>query len=489
MPRFLFRGFKSSSGGNAKLNRGRLILPHAFSDTSSTVEAWPWDDGGKSVDDITTAKLEKDVVAHLSGIHVNTHFTSWAADFSTALQYAGNSKSAMIAVIDTAYCTPQTAVCHVPALHAAGIAHGPFPHEYLVYGPFLGAAYCCSVSVQDIRKAGRTPYGFDLTTSTNEDITAKDMECAKKVDSFFQHEVFEIAGPDLFLTVFAAELSRQKLPSVRHGHMDESSWSLRDTQAVIRCLSDRIEDAALCNVHPLVNFKTYVTYFPQLRGMVDLLMAVNSEIARVRSEWMEKVRPREDSQMMQMTPRPTLKRKDRPYVAVTGSKMLGPRDTYEDTSVDKHRPEASTCIVDTVLGTKPRPSRRGRPAKARSATKSKGHSAIKSAKRPVYDHPEPFFIAGKKEWKVDCFLASRVKNGRLQYQVRWQGWEPDPKFYPAANFKGTPNLLKLFQSTHPNSDGPPMLLENWINAWEHGGRAPSHPDDHKVLPGKRTASA
>lgn len=141
-----------------------------------------------------------------------------------------------------------------------------------------------------------------------------------------------------------------------------------------------------------------------------------------------------------------------------------------------------------MVGTKPRHSKRARPTIARSTTKSRGHSAIKSTKGPVYDHPRPFFIAGKKEWKVDCFLASRVKNGQLQYQVRWQGWEPDPKFYPAANFKGTPNLLRIFHSTHPDSDGPPMLLQNWIRASEHGGRAPSHPDDNKVSSGNKTTS-
>lgn len=296
-----------------------MILPHAFCDTSNDVQAWPWDNGGKFVDDIGIVNLKQNGMAHLNGMHVITRFTSWAANFSTALHFAGESESAMIAVLDTAYRTPQTAIYHVPALEAAGIAHGPFPHEYLVYGPVLGAAYCCSVSVQEIQKAGSTPYGFDFTAKTNDYVTAKDLECAKKVASLFRHEVFETAGPDLFLTVFAADLSRQKLRFPGCGSVKMVLWSLRTTQAIIRCLSDRIEDAAFCNIHPLVNSKTYVTRFPQLRGMVDLLMAFNLEISRVRSEWMDQIRPREDSQMMQMTPRPTLKRKERPFVASTVS--------------------------------------------------------------------------------------------------------------------------------------------------------------------------
>lgn len=463
-----------------------MILPHAFSDTSSIVEAWPWDNGGKTVDDIQSVDLTKEVRAHLSGWHVDTHFTSWAADFSTAISYAGTSNSAMIAVLDTAYCSPKTAVYHVPALYAAGIADYPYSEEYLVYGPVLGAAYCCSVSIRDIRKAGSTPYGFNFSTNTSGDITTKDLECAKEVASLFQHEVFEVAGPDLFLTVFAAELSRQRLPSTSYDPAGSVSWSLGDTQTIIRYLSDRTEDAAFCNIHPLVNPKTYVEQFLKLRGMVNLLTALNLEISKIRSEWTNKMRPHVDLKMMQETPRPSLKRKNRQSAAFTGSTVKGPKTAVEDNLGDKYGLKPSDDVAGAAVCTKPRQSKRARPTTTRAATRPRGQSSAKPSKQPVYDHPEPFYIAGKKEWKIDCFLASRVKDGQLQYQVQWQGWEPDPKFYPAANFKGTPNLLKIFHDAHPKSDGPPMLLQKWIKAWESGGRAHSHPDDNKVSSEKKT---
>lgn len=465
-----------------------MILPHAFSDTSSTVEAWPWDRGGKSMEDIGIVDLKKEVMAHLGGQYTNTHFTSWAADFSTAIMHAGASESAMIAVLDTAYCSPRTAVCHVPALCAAGIAHPFYAEEYLVYGPVLGAAYCCSVSIKDIQKAGSTPFGFEFNESKSRGVTAKDLKCAAEVASLFRHEVFEVAGPDLFLTVFAAELSRQKGTIANYGPGKDVPWSLRDTQAIICYLSDRIEDAALCNIHPLVNPKTYVTQFWKLRNMVNLLTALNLEISKIRSDWVDKMRPEEDLKMMQETARPTLKRKKRQSVAFTESPKEAPKIAIEESLIDMDGPKPSDHVVDANVSTRPRQSKRARSTTTRAATnpKSRDRPSVKSSRHPVYDHPGPFYIAGKKEWKIDCFLASRVRNGQLQYQVQWRGWEPDPRFYPAANFKGIPKLLKIFHSTHPKSDGPPMLLQKWIKAWESGGRAPAHPDDNKVSPEKKS---
>lgn len=196
----------------------------------------------------------------------------------------------MIAVLDTALCDPRyTAIHHVPALQAAGISQGSYPHEYLVYGPVVGPAYCCCVPVSSLMRAGLSVH-YRLTDKS---ITGN-LDRASKIASLFRHEMYKVAGPALFLTVFAADLSRStRYTSERYRELD-LTWSQEDITTILNYLRPRIYDASLCDYQPLVNPKTYVAGFWQLRCMVQLLISVDKEIQMTRSEWAVQVQPKRD---------------------------------------------------------------------------------------------------------------------------------------------------------------------------------------------------
>ena len=56
-------------------------------------------------------------------------------------------------------------------------------------------------------------------------------------------------------------------------------------------------------------------------------------------------------------------------------------------------------------------------------------------------------------WEVEQLLASRVHYGKLQYQVRWKGWSADPEWYPAADFKNSPEATKQFHDENHDKSG------------------------------------
>ena len=71
-----------------------------------------------------------------------------------------------------------------------------------------------------------------------------------------------------------------------------------------------------------------------------------------------------------------------------------------------------------------------------------------------------------EEWEVKEILASKLYRNKLKYRVKWVGHDPDPVWYPAANFSGAPYKLKAFHDTYPDRPGPPKALSKWIHAWE-----------------------
>ena len=91
-------------------------------------------------------------------------------------------------------------------------------------------------------------------------------------------------------------------------------------------------------------------------------------------------------------------------------------------------------------------------------------------------------IFGYKEWEVKEILASRLYYGKLQYKVRWHGYDNDGKWYHASNFKGCPQLLREFHDVYPSLPGPPVRLADWQTAWDNGEDDPPHKDDNKAVP-------
>ncbi|RYP18644.1 hypothetical protein DL767_009789 [Monosporascus sp. MG133] len=100
--------------------------------------------------------------------------------------------------------------------------------------------------------------------------------------------------------------------------------------------------------------------------------------------------------------------------------------------------------------------------------------------RPEDEDAPPTEINDQEEWEVLKILASRTYYKKLQYQVKWLGWDDDQEWYYAAGFKG-PHLLKQYHLDYPEMPGPPVRLEHWRRAYEDGVEAAQHPDDNKPV--------
>jgi transposase InsO family protein len=85
------------------------------------------------------------------------------------------------------------------------------------------------------------------------------------------------------------------------------------------------------------------------------------------------------------------------------------------------------------------------------------------------DPPPPVEVSGDIEWEVERILASRLLRRRtLQYRAKWVGYDTDPTWYNAENFKGSPHLLRNFHIANPSAPGPPCNLGYWVTSWEDG---------------------
>ena len=93
-------------------------------------------------------------------------------------------------------------------------------------------------------------------------------------------------------------------------------------------------------------------------------------------------------------------------------------------------------------------------------------------------NPEPpIDVDGELEWQVERLVASRINRGRLEYRAQWLGWDEDPVWYPARNFKNSPHLLRQFHDQYPNAPGPPTRLAQWLRAYLGDFVDDDHPDD------------
>jgi hypothetical protein len=93
--------------------------------------------------------------------------------------------------------------------------------------------------------------------------------------------------------------------------------------------------------------------------------------------------------------------------------------------------------------------------------------------------PPPEVINSEPEWEVERMEASRIYRGKLQYQVKWLGWDPDEEYYDASNFKHAATRIKAFHERQPTAPGPPMRLQQWIEAAAEDQDIRDHKDDNK----------
>lgn len=99
---------------------------------------------------------------------------------------------------------------------------------------------------------------------------------------------------------------------------------------------------------------------------------------------------------------------------------------------------------------------------------------------PGQDLPRPSgeVVDNEPEWEVDTILASRLYHGKLQYQVQWKGWDPDPEWYLAGNFMNAPEKLVDYHLSYPDHAGPPLRLGLWQEAAMNDGFVNVHEEDN-----------
>lgn len=66
-------------------------------------------------------------------------------------------------------------------------------------------------------------------------------------------------------------------------------------------------------------------------------------------------------------------------------------------------------------------------------------------------------------------------NRKLQYMVRWRGWDPDINWYPARDFGGAPLVLQKFYNEYPKAAGLPERLQQWRQVWDQDEDLAKHP--------------
>jgi hypothetical protein len=93
--------------------------------------------------------------------------------------------------------------------------------------------------------------------------------------------------------------------------------------------------------------------------------------------------------------------------------------------------------------------------------------------------PDPIQVDGETEWEVDNILAVRKHHGKLQYRIKWLGYDDDPDWYPASDVKYAPHKVRDFHLANPTRPGPPKRLDDWLRLWEAGENSYDHVDDDK----------
>lgn len=91
--------------------------------------------------------------------------------------------------------------------------------------------------------------------------------------------------------------------------------------------------------------------------------------------------------------------------------------------------------------------------------------------------PPPITVNDQDEWEVEEILASRLRYRKLQYRVKWTGYDEDLNWYPARDFKNSPVKVQIFHATNPEAPGPPRRLLEWLRAAEDEEFTDDHPED------------
>ena len=93
----------------------------------------------------------------------------------------------------------------------------------------------------------------------------------------------------------------------------------------------------------------------------------------------------------------------------------------------------------------------------------------------------PTEVNSQLEYEVNRVLASWVHNNVLQYQVTWEGYDPDSEWYNAEGFISLPQKLKDFHNAYLSEAGPLQRLQMWLNAYRDSKELNSVREDNLTV--------
>ena len=70
--------------------------------------------------------------------------------------------------------------------------------------------------------------------------------------------------------------------------------------------------------------------------------------------------------------------------------------------------------------------------------------------------PPPIIVDGEEEWEVETIMASRLHYNRLQYLVKWKGYDA-PTWQPATDLAHSSDLVRQFHQLWPDRPRPATL--------------------------------
>ena len=68
----------------------------------------------------------------------------------------------------------------------------------------------------------------------------------------------------------------------------------------------------------------------------------------------------------------------------------------------------------------------------------------------VNEPPPLVIINNEEEWEVEDILDARSYRGKLQYRVKWVGWDEDREWYDAIGFDNSPKIVENFHFRYPD---------------------------------------
>jgi len=72
--------------------------------------------------------------------------------------------------------------------------------------------------------------------------------------------------------------------------------------------------------------------------------------------------------------------------------------------------------------------------------------------------PPPIELEDDVEWEVEEILDSRIRRGKIQYLVHWQGYGPHERTWePLENLSNAAETVAEFHQRYPNRPAPKDL--------------------------------